>query len=73
LKEGAALEVANAAELAAALRSLLNDPAARQRMGENGRHIVEVNRGSVRRLLELIEPLLPDPASPTPAAAGASP
>jgi 3-deoxy-D-manno-octulosonic-acid transferase len=73
LKEGAALEVANAAELAAALCSLLSDPAARQRMGESGRHIVEANGGSVQRLLELIEPLLPDPASPMPAAAGASP
>ncbi len=69
LKQGAALQVANAAELAAALRSLLSDPAARQRMGASGRQIVAANRGSVRRLLSLIEPLLPDPASLKPAAA----
>jgi 3-deoxy-D-manno-octulosonic-acid transferase len=73
LKQGAALQVANAAELAAAVRSLLSDPAARQRMGASGRHIVEANRGSVRRLLALIEPLVPDPASPMPAAAAARP
>jgi 3-deoxy-D-manno-octulosonic-acid transferase len=73
LQQGAALQVANAAELAAALRSLLGDAAARQRMGASGRHIVESNRGSVGRLLALIEPLVPDPASQMPAAAAARP
>ena len=55
--QGAALEVADARALAAALARLLDDPAARQRMGDIGRHIVESNRGSLARLLELIEPL----------------
>jgi 3-deoxy-D-manno-octulosonic-acid transferase len=59
LSQGAALEVADARELAAALARLLADAAERQRMGAIGRHIVESNRGSVARLLELIEPLLP--------------
>ena len=67
--QGAALEVADARELAAALARLLDDPAARQRMGDIGRHIVESNRGSLARLLELIEPLKgpgPSPATPGP-------
>jgi 3-deoxy-D-manno-octulosonic-acid transferase len=62
LSQGAALQVADARELAAALRRLLSDPAERQRMGDSGRQIVESNRGSVARLLGLIEPLV-DPAA----------
>jgi 3-deoxy-D-manno-octulosonic-acid transferase len=62
LDEGAALEVKDARELAAALRRLLADPAERQRMGTIGRRIVESNRGSVQRLLGLIEALRSDPA-----------
>jgi 3-deoxy-D-manno-octulosonic-acid transferase len=62
LSQGAALQVADARELAAALRRLLSDPAERQRMGASGRQIVESNRGSVARLLGLIEPLV-DPAA----------
>jgi hypothetical protein len=27
-------------------------------MGASGRHVIEVNRGSVARLLELVEPIL---------------
>ncbi len=61
LLQGAALQVGNARELAAAVAQLLADPALRQRMGSIGRHVVESNRGSVARLLELIESLLPDP------------
>jgi 3-deoxy-D-manno-octulosonic-acid transferase len=62
LAQGAALEVKDAQELAAAVRRLLADPAERRRMGAIGRQIVEANRGSVGRLLELIAPLLSDPA-----------
>jgi 3-deoxy-D-manno-octulosonic-acid transferase len=58
LEQGAALQVAGAQELAAALARLLADPEERQRIGAIGRHIVESNRGSVARLLALIEPLL---------------
>ena len=60
LLQGAALQVNNASELAAAVTQLLADPALRQRMGAIGRHVVESNRGSVSRLLELIESLLSD-------------
>jgi 3-deoxy-D-manno-octulosonic-acid transferase len=70
--QGAALEVADARELAAALVRLLGDHTQRQRMGAGGRRIVESNRGSVARLLDLIEPLLKGPA-PSPVAPGASP
>jgi 3-deoxy-D-manno-octulosonic-acid transferase len=70
LDQGAALQVGNAQELAAALARLLADPRERLRIGAIGRHIVESNRGSVARLLELIEPWLQAPApSPLPAAA----
>jgi 3-deoxy-D-manno-octulosonic-acid transferase len=69
LTHGAALQVADASELAGALRRLLADPAERRRMGNIGRQIVESNRGSVARLLGLIEPLLMDPARPRASAA----
>ncbi len=73
LQQGAALQVADARELAAALTRLLADPAARQRIGAIGRHIVESNRGSVARLLELIEPLMAGPAPPGPMPAAERP
>ncbi len=57
LERGAALQVADARELAAALKLLLGAVQERQRMGAIGRHIVESNRGSVRHLLELMERL----------------
>ena len=66
LEQGAARQVADARELEAAVAQLLADPAERQRMGGAGRHIVGANRGSVARVLELIEPMLWDPA-PVPA------
>jgi len=66
IERGAALQVSNARELAAVLKRLLAEPEERQRMGAAGRHIVESNRGSVARLLGLIEPLLPGPPSPDP-------
>jgi 3-deoxy-D-manno-octulosonic-acid transferase len=73
LDQGAALQVGNAQELAAALARLLADPQERRRIGAIGRHIVESNRGSVARLLELTEPWLTGPApSPVPAAASAA-
>jgi 3-deoxy-D-manno-octulosonic-acid transferase len=70
IQQGAALQVADARELAAAVSRLLADPAERRRMGTIGRHIVESNRGSVARLLEFIEPLLsgPVPAAVRPSA-----
>jgi 3-deoxy-D-manno-octulosonic-acid transferase len=75
IQQGAALEVKDARELAAALARLLPDPAERQRMGAVGRRLVESNRGSVARLLELIEPWLQDSTAhpATPAASPARP
>jgi 3-deoxy-D-manno-octulosonic-acid transferase len=59
LDRGAALEVADARALERALARLLADPEERRRRGASGRDIVEANRGSVARLLALMEPLLP--------------
>jgi 3-deoxy-D-manno-octulosonic-acid transferase len=75
IQQGAALEVQDAGELAAALARLLGDLTERQRMGAVGRRLVESNRGSVARLLELIEPWLQDSAArpATPAAPPARP
>jgi 3-deoxy-D-manno-octulosonic-acid transferase len=58
LRRGAALEVLDARELAAAVRRLFDDPTERQRIGAIGRDIVASNRGSVARLLALMEPWL---------------
>jgi 3-deoxy-D-manno-octulosonic-acid transferase len=58
LQEGAVLEVADGPELTAVLRALFADPERRRRMGSSGRRAVEANRGSVARLLELVEPIL---------------
>lgn len=55
---GGALEVADVNSLGAAVARLLADPALRERMGERGRGFVEAHRGSLARLLVLIEPLL---------------
>jgi 3-deoxy-D-manno-octulosonic-acid transferase len=62
VEEGGALEVADGTALAAVLARLLADPALRERMGASARRVVESHRGSVGRLLALIEPLLAAPA-----------
>jgi 3-deoxy-D-manno-octulosonic-acid transferase len=74
-ERGAALQVADAEQLSAELERLFADAALRQRVGECGRQVVEVNRGTVIRLIELIEPLLASrrPARPPPDPAAASP
>ncbi|HEY2144474.1 MAG TPA: lipid IV(A) 3-deoxy-D-manno-octulosonic acid transferase [Steroidobacteraceae bacterium] len=71
LQQGAAIEVANAADLAAALLRLFDDPAERQRMGSRGSGVVAANRGSVQRLGVLIEASLA--RDPAPALAAAHP
>jgi 3-deoxy-D-manno-octulosonic-acid transferase len=58
LQQGGAVEVADEHELAEQLRGLLGDPARRQRVGASGRRAIEVNRGAVLRVLDLIDPLL---------------
>jgi 3-deoxy-D-manno-octulosonic-acid transferase len=55
LQSGGALEVADAAGLAGVVRELFADSTGRQRVGENGRRVVEANRGSAARVLELVE------------------
>jgi 3-deoxy-D-manno-octulosonic-acid transferase len=67
LDRGAALQVDNAQDLAAVLARLLDDPKDRQRIGGIGKQIVAANRGSVERLLALIEPALIEPALIEPA------
>jgi 3-deoxy-D-manno-octulosonic-acid transferase len=64
LQSGGAVEVADAASLADQLRRLFADPEQRQRAGARAREIVERHRGSVARLLELIEPLLAEKLPP---------
>jgi len=59
LARGAALEVRSAQELAATLQRLLAAPQLREQIGIIGKEIIAANRGSVARLLELIEPWLP--------------
>ena len=55
LQSGGALEVADAAGLAAVVRRLLADSTERQRMGASGRVVIDANRGSAVRVLELVE------------------
>ncbi len=64
LREGAALQVNGAQELSRELARLLSDPDERRRVGGSGLRLVESNRGSVARLLEIVAQLLASP-SPT--------
>ena len=59
LREGGAIQVADGRELAEVLRQLVGDPARREEVGANARRVVDENRGSALRVLELIEPFLP--------------
>ena len=59
VSEGAAVQVASAAALADLLGDWLTDAARRARIGEQGRQVVERNRGVLPRLIELIEERLP--------------
>jgi 3-deoxy-D-manno-octulosonic-acid transferase len=63
LRLGAAREVSDAGGLAADVLTLFADPQERRRIGERARAVVEANRGSVARLLDLIEPETPMPAA----------
>ncbi len=58
LTQGAALQVDDAHQLAQALRELFADTERRERLGASGRHVIEVNRGSVARLMEWLGPLI---------------
>jgi 3-deoxy-D-manno-octulosonic-acid transferase len=58
ISRGGAIEVADAAMLASALTRFLVDSSLRQRCGALGREFVEAHRGTVTRLMGLIDPLL---------------
>jgi 3-deoxy-D-manno-octulosonic-acid transferase len=73
LARGAALEVCSARELAAVLQKLLAQPQLREQMGTIGKEIIAANRGSVARLLALIEPWLPEAGHQTAEAGPAYP
>lgn len=66
--EGAVEKVEDAAGLADALLRLARDPAERARRGALGQALVERNRGTLQRLMALLEPLvagtLPAPKGP---------
>ncbi len=66
LREAHAMRiVTDAADLAAALQALFDDPSARAQMAANASHLLEDGRGALARTLTLIAPMLP----PTTAAA----
>ena len=57
---GASLLVHDSNELASSVGDLIADPDAAARIGEKGRKIVLENRGSLSKLLGLLEPLIGD-------------
>lgn len=58
IADGSTQVVHDAGELAAYVIALLHNPEERRRRGGAGRQVVENNRGTLERLLELIAPLL---------------
>ena len=64
LARGAALQVNGADELAAVLKRLIEDSVERERIGRAGREIVAANRGSLSRLLALIDARLGEAREP---------
>ena len=56
--EQACRVVNDADELRRTIAELVDDPAAAKALGDNGRRIVEKNRGALARLLVLVEPLI---------------
>ena len=63
LKNQAAVQVEDAAELAATVARLCSDPVERARLGAAARALVEANRGAKPRTLDVIASLLPPPGS----------
>jgi 3-deoxy-D-manno-octulosonic-acid transferase len=64
LSQQGAVEILNDAEaLAPALVRLLGDAQERERRGEAGLNAVAANRGALQRLMLLLEPILPEPAT----------
>ena len=59
LRSQAAIQVADSAELTAAVVRLINDPVERARLGAAARALVEANRGAAPRTLAAIADVLP--------------
>jgi 3-deoxy-D-manno-octulosonic-acid transferase len=59
IDDGSAQVVQTPDEIAERVIELFGDKAERERRGGAGRQVLEDNRGALRRLLELIEPLVP--------------
>jgi len=55
LEAHAAIQIRNAAELAAVVTRWLGSAQERSRYGENGRRVVEQNRGALERLMAIVE------------------
>ena len=62
-KLGASIVVNNAGQLGTAVADLFDDPLTARDIGARGMDIVHQNRGSLERLLKLLEPLIAKPAS----------
>ena len=60
---GACRVVANDSELATSVAHLIENPIEAREMGKNGLTVLQQNRGSLERLLVLLEPLLDEGAS----------
>ena len=60
VEKGACEIVEDSDALAAAIAQLVADPDAAAAMGSRGREIVQTNRGSLRKLMGLLEPLIDD-------------
>jgi 3-deoxy-D-manno-octulosonic-acid transferase len=58
LADGAAVLVNDANELAEKLQNLLANPVARNAIGAKGEALLQANRGALKRLLNLLEPLV---------------
>jgi len=58
IADGAAQVVNDSAEIATHITALFGDSAERQRRGSAGQSVVDNNRGTLQRVLELIEPLM---------------
>jgi 3-deoxy-D-manno-octulosonic-acid transferase len=65
IEDGAAQVVHDATEVAARVTMLFDDPAECRRRGRTGREVVEQSRGTLQRLLNLIDPIIA-PASRSP-------
>jgi 3-deoxy-D-manno-octulosonic-acid transferase len=63
LEEHAALQVSSSEELAQQILNWLGDASERSRYGENGRKVVEQNRGALGNLTELFEQMLKQAAN----------